>query len=107
MSTVELPGPTSCGEHGNFTLGFDDMVVNPDNKTVISVDGLINPYHHLFWASGYTEVPDKWEPYPAISQPNVAMFLPLTGRLFPNQPFTGTLLPGEMGAGPRASVDAY
>ncbi|KAF2030997.1 hypothetical protein EK21DRAFT_20783, partial [Setomelanomma holmii] len=52
-------------------------------------------------------VPDKWEPYPSISQPNIAMFLPLTGPLFMNQPFAGTLLPGEIGAGPRASVSAY
>lgn len=66
-----------------------------------------NPYHHLFYANGFTYVPDKWEPYPAISQPNVAMFLPLTGRLLPNTAFTGTLLPGEIGAGPRASVSAY
>lgn len=66
-----------------------------------------NPYHHLFYANGFTYVPDKWEPYPAISQPNVAMFLPLGSSLLPNSPFAGTLLPGELGAGPRASVDAY
>jgi hypothetical protein len=66
-----------------------------------------NPYHHLFYANGYTYVPDRWEPYPSISQPNVAMFLPLGGALLPNSPFAGTLLPGELGAGPRASVNAY
>jgi hypothetical protein len=106
MSAVEAPGPTSCGESGNFTLNFDDTVVGPDENT-LSVTGLRNPYHHLFYANGYTDVPDKWEPYPAISQPNIAMFLPLTGRLLMNQPFAGTLLPGEIGAGPRASVSAY
>jgi hypothetical protein len=107
MSAVEAPGPTSCGESGNFTLDFDDTVVGPGDNTVLSVNGLRNPYHHLFYANGYTDVPDKWEPYPAISQPNVAMFLPLTGRLFASQPFVGSLLPGEIGAGPRASVSAY
>jgi hypothetical protein len=106
MSAVEAPGPTSCGESGNFTLNFDDTVV-PGASQVLNAVGLINPYHHLFYANGYTDVSDTWEPYPAISQPNVAMFLPLTGRLLMNQPFAGTLLPGELGAGPRASVDAY
>jgi hypothetical protein len=107
MSAVQEPGPTSCGESGNFTLNFDDTTVGPTADNVLTVKGLRNPYHHLFYANGYTDVPDKWEPYPAISQPNIAMFLPLSGRLLPNQPFTGFLLPGELGAGPRASVSAY
>jgi len=106
FSALEAPGPTSCGESGKFLLNFDDTVV-PNTEQVLKADGLINPYHHLFYANGYTDVPDKWEPYPAISQPNVAIFLPLTGNLFAKQPFSGSLLPGEIGAGPRASVDAY
>ncbi|KAF1973354.1 hypothetical protein BU23DRAFT_418846, partial [Bimuria novae-zelandiae CBS 107.79] len=52
-------------------------------------------------------LPDKWEPYAAVSQPNVAIFLPLGSSLLPNSAFAGTLLPGELGAGPRASVSAY
>lgn len=96
-----------CGESGNFTLSFDDTTVGPLENNLVAVHGLKNPYHHLFYANGFTYVPDKWEPYPAISQPNIAIFLPLTGRLLPNTPFAGTLLPGELGAGPRASVRAY
>jgi hypothetical protein len=105
----DAPGPSSCGESGNFTLTFDDTVVggSNDNNFLLVAHGMNNPYHHLFYANGYTYVPDMWEPYPAISQPNVAMFLPLAGRLLPNSPFAGTMLPGELGAGPRASVDAY
>ncbi|KAH4254658.1 hypothetical protein HBI04_015110 [Parastagonospora nodorum] len=103
----EPPGPTTCGESGNFTLNFDDTTVSSTGDEVHAVHGLRNPYHHLFYANGYTDMPDKWEPYPAMSQPNVAMFLPVTGKVRPNQPFAGTLLPGELGAGPRASVDAY
>jgi hypothetical protein len=106
-TVIEEPEPTSCGEAGNFILNFDDTTVDSTGVGVLAVNGLKNPYHHLFYANGYTYVPDKWEPYPAVSQPNVAMFLPLTGRLMPNQPFSGTLLPGELGAGPRASVSAY
>jgi hypothetical protein len=110
--TVPIPdvsGPSSCGESGNFTLTFDDTVVggSNDNNFLLVAHGMNNPYHHLFYANGYTYVPDMWEPYPAISQPNVAMFLPLAGRLLPNSPFAGTMLPGELGAGPRASVNAY
>jgi hypothetical protein len=99
--------PTDCGESGNFTLSFDDTTVGPNESIVLVVNGMKNPYHHLFYANGYTYVPDKWEPYPAMSQPNIAMFLPLAGRLLPNTAFAGTLLPGELGAGPRASVPAY
>ncbi|KZM22402.1 uncharacterized protein EKO05_0000038 [Ascochyta rabiei] len=99
--------PVYCGESGNFTLSFDDTTVGPNESTLLVVNGMKNPYHHLFYANGFTYVPDKWEPYPAISQPNIAMFLPLTGRLLPNTAFTGSLLPGEIGAGPRASVPAY
>lgn len=101
------PEPTLCGESGNFTLTFDDTVVGEADSVLLVANGMKNPYHHLFYANGFTYVPDKWEPFPAISQPNVAMFLPLTGRLLYNTPFAGTLLPGEIGAGPRASVNAY
>ncbi|CAO2654113.1 Nn.00g108460.m01.CDS01 [Neocucurbitaria sp. VM-36] len=110
MATITAAGdpePTLCGESGNFTLTFDDTVVGNDDNLLLVANGMKNPYHHLFYANGFTYVPDKWEPYPAISQPNVAMFLPLAGRLLPNTPFAGTLLPGELGAGPRASVNAY
>jgi hypothetical protein len=107
VALPDLPGPSSCGESGNFTLGFDDTVVRGDNTSLLVANGMNNPYHHMFYANGYTHVPDMWEPYPSISQPNVAMFLPLIGRLLPNNPFAGTLLPGEIGAGPRASVNAY
>jgi hypothetical protein len=99
--------PASCGEYGNFTLNFDDSTVSDDKNGIIPVTGMRNPYHHLFYANGFAYVPDKWEPYPAISQPNVAMFLPIGASLLPSSPFAGTLLPGEVGAGPRASVDAY
>jgi hypothetical protein len=107
MSGVEAPGPTSCGESGNFTLDFDDTTVSSTGDKIFAATGLRNPYHHLFYANGYTYIPDKWEPFPSKSQPNVAMFLPLTGKLLMNQPFAGFLLPGEIGAGPRASVSAY
>jgi len=99
--------PALCGENGNFTLSFDDSTVSDDSTDILPVTGIRNPYHHLFYANGFAYVPDKWEPYPAISQPNVAMFLPIGASVLPSSPFAGTLLPGELGGGPRASVDAY
>jgi hypothetical protein len=108
MEARAEPGePTLCGEYGNFTLDFDDSTVSDGNTDILPITGMHNPYHHLFYANGFAYVPDKWEPYPAITQPNVAMFLPIGASLLPNSPFAGTLLPGELGAGPRASVDAY
>ena len=101
------PVPTRCGESGNFTLTFDDSTVAGGEDGILPVGGMKNPYHHLFYANGFAYLPDKWEPYAAISQPNVAIFLPVGSSLLPNFAFAGTLLPGELGAGPRASVDAY
>lgn len=103
----EEPGPTSCGESGNFTLTFDDSTVSGADSDILPIGGMKNPYHHLFYANGFAYLPDKWEPYAAVSQPNVAIFLPIGSSLLPNSAFAGTLLPGEFGAGPRASVDAY
>lgn len=101
------PEPPICGEAGNFTLNFDDTVISVNRNQVVSVN-MKAPYHHFFYGNGLITVPDKWEPYPAISQPNIAMFLPpLLGGISSNTPFAGTLLPGELGAGPRASVNAY
>ncbi|PVI01772.1 hypothetical protein DM02DRAFT_524407 [Periconia macrospinosa] len=96
-----------CGESGPFTLNFDDTTASGDRGLVLPVSGMSNPYHHLFYSNGFAYVPDKWEPFPARSQPNVAMFLPIASSLLPNSAFAGTLLPGELGAGPRAGVDAY
>ncbi|KAF2115495.1 hypothetical protein BDV96DRAFT_493261, partial [Lophiotrema nucula] len=99
--------PTPCGENGKFTLTFDDVSTGSERDGLLPVSGVSNPYHHLFYANGFVYLPDKWQPYPAISQPNVAMFLPIGASLLPNTPFAGTMLKGEIGAGPRASVDAY
>lgn len=107
VTVRDLPGPRSCGKSGNFTLGFDDTVMRENDNSLMVANGLKNPYHHLFFANGFTHVPDQWEPYPAASPPNVALFLPLTGPFLPHPPFAGALLPGELGAGPRASVSAY
>ncbi|KAF2735383.1 hypothetical protein EJ04DRAFT_400064, partial [Polyplosphaeria fusca] len=100
--------PPKCGEYGNFTLTFDDAATGSSNSSnLLPVTGMTNPYHHLFYANGFVYLPDKWEPFPAISQPNVAMYLPIRAALLPSKPFAGSMLAGEIGAGPRASVDAY
>ena len=64
VALPDLPGPSSCGESGNFTLTFDDTVVGDDNSILLVANGMTNPYHHLFYANGYTYIPDMWEPYP-------------------------------------------
>ncbi|KAF2012127.1 hypothetical protein BU24DRAFT_495201 [Aaosphaeria arxii CBS 175.79] len=104
---VTRPEPTLCGEYGNFTLNFDDTTVRRGDNNTIVATGMINPYHHLFYSNGLTYIPDKWGAYRAVSQPNIAMFLPLNGKLLPDNAAAGTLLEGEIGAGPRASVNAY
>ncbi|KAF2807682.1 uncharacterized protein BDZ99DRAFT_420119 [Mytilinidion resinicola] len=98
---------TRCGEYGNFTMTWDDVpgFIPIENNTFLAPP-VVNAYHHLFSASGYAYVPPGYEPYPPASAPNVAMFFPITG-LMPNLPFVDSVRPGEIGAGPRASVNSY
>ena len=98
--------PLLCGEYGNFTLTWDDTASIPPINDSLQAPTVTNPYHHLFFARGYVYIPTGLLPYSPISEPNVAMFLPISG-LVPNAPFAGSVLPGEIGARARASVDAY
>ncbi|KAF2259450.1 hypothetical protein CC78DRAFT_475391 [Lojkania enalia] len=91
-----------------FNITFDDATFVVQNRsTALPLSPLTNPYHHMFFANGFVYMPDSWEPYPSISQPNVAMVLPFGAPLLKSIPFAGSLLPGEFGAGPRAAVSAY
>jgi hypothetical protein len=98
--------PQYCGEYGNFTLTWDDTASIPPINNTLLAPTVTNPYHHLFFAKGYVYIPTGFLPYPPISPPNVAMFLPIAG-LVPNMPFAGSVLGGEIGAGGRMMVDAY
>ena len=105
VGTPAAPEPvaTGCGEYGNFTLGLDDTTVESESKGTLMVPGITNPYHHLSTQMA-TRICHKWEPYPSMSQSNVAIFIPIGTNLLPNTPFASTLLPGEFGSGFWASI---
>lgn len=59
----------------------------------------------MFFANGFVYVSERYSPFTPASMPEVAIFFPnLTD---PGSAFTNTVKPGEIGAGPRRSVDAY
>ncbi|XTI88053.1 hypothetical protein V2W45_1520482 [Cenococcum geophilum] len=79
---------------------WDDTPTSaPTNTTTFAAPPIFNPYHHLFFANGYV----TFSPTSAL---NVAMFFP-GPTLLSSEPFAGNVLPGEIGAGPCASVNAY
>lgn len=105
----------TCGETGNFTMNWDDepayvqtSVTDPPYAPVF------NPYHHLFFASGFayynpSDALTQVEPYVPVSGPNVAIFnVDYNESLadWNNADETG-MLPGTVGAGPRANDQAY
>lgn len=68
---------------------------------------IFNPYHHLFYANGYTHAYETTEPFRPQSLPQVGIFFPnITASASANS-FVGSMLPGEIGAGPRADMDQY
>ncbi|KAK1059035.1 hypothetical protein LTR74_012924 [Friedmanniomyces endolithicus] len=71
--------PTVCGEHGNFTMTFDDLpnfVPTKQNKTDITqAPPIPNPYHHLTFSNGYVYGPQPSVPYLPSSAPHLAVFL--------------------------------
>ena len=105
-----LPVPLVCGESGNFTLNWDDEpAFNPEDPRVDPWVPVFNPYHHMFFSNGYAYIPPgaDGEPFAAISSPHLAIFLPNLTETDIGSPNAAGENPGEIGAGPRASLDAF
>lgn len=125
--TASSPTPTACGEYGDFTLDVsvtegcrhwkeliwysqwdDEPTWTPTTAVTDPYDAppVFNPYHHLYFSSGYVYVPQPAEPFAPISQPHLVMFL--TNDTGPtSSPNAGLELSGEIGAGNRASETAF
>ncbi|KAE9972994.1 hypothetical protein EG328_004652 [Venturia inaequalis] len=114
------PSPTACGEVGNYTINWDDepLFVQPKNSTSTLFPPVFSPYHHLFYANGFSYLapPAGGFPFPATSSPNTAVFMPdlVIDATAKNHSVikTENLLPGEISAGRRAidkiwTFDAY
>lgn len=60
----------------------------------------------MFFSNGYGYVPQPDSPFKAVSPPEMAIFLP--GDMNDTgSPYAAGVKPGEIGAGPRASVNAF
>ncbi|KAK0900740.1 hypothetical protein LTS16_014524 [Friedmanniomyces endolithicus] len=98
--------PTACGEHGNFTMTFDDLpnfVPNKQNKTDITqAPPIPNPYHHLTFSNGYVYGPQPSVPYLPSSAPHLAVFLANGSGMM-----ASSMQPGEVGDGPYESMSAF
>ncbi|KAI6841672.1 hypothetical protein KC340_g6644 [Hortaea werneckii] len=102
--------PSTCGEHGNFTLDFDTLpnfVPNNQNSTDITqAPPVPNPYHHLIFSDGYVYGPSPKVPYVPSSQPKLAVFLANASGVTA-RPRSSTMEPGEVGDGPYESASAF
>ncbi|RMY29184.1 hypothetical protein D0866_08879, partial [Hortaea werneckii] len=102
--------PSTCGEHGNFTLDFDTLpnfVPNNQNSTDITqAPPVPNPYHHLIFSDGYVYGPSPKVPYVPSSQPKLAVFLANAGGVTA-RPRSSTIESGEVGDGPYESASAF
>lgn len=67
---------------------------------------MFNPYHHFFFSNGFLYAPPPSEPFKPVSEPRLVVFLPNdTGAS--EELVTGSVRPGEIGAGDRASASAF
>ncbi|KAI7720404.1 hypothetical protein KC353_g2213 [Hortaea werneckii] len=102
--------PSTCGEHGNFTLDFDTLpnfVPNNQNSTDITqAPPVPNPYHHLIFSDGFVYGPSPKVPYVPSSQPKLAVFLANASGVTA-RPRSSTMESGEVGDGPYESASAF
>lgn len=109
-STTIAPTPSVCGEHGNFTLNWDDEPsFDNSNENITDVSEappVFNPYHHLYFSNGYVYIPPPTDPFPPISEPRLVMFLTNETGASDNVD-AGDLRPGEISAGKYASESAF
>ncbi|KAG9837134.1 hypothetical protein KCU77_g11359, partial [Aureobasidium melanogenum] len=108
-TSISMPTPSVCGEHGDFTLTWDDEsnflptepVSEPSQASPAS-----NPYHHMYFSDGFVYAPPPSMPFLPISPPHLVMFVANeTGDNHNHN--EGGQLSGEIGAGIRRSSSAF
>ncbi|KAL8745194.1 MAG: hypothetical protein Q9190_002650 [Brigantiaea leucoxantha] len=88
------------------TSKFDDLPHFSTFAGNTDVPPIFSPYRKLFFSGGYGYVPPPSDPYPPISPPQLAVFTSY-GNISSSSTDSGPELDGEIGAGPRASDNAY
>ncbi|KAK6000771.1 hypothetical protein QM012_003496 [Aureobasidium pullulans] len=105
-TSTPMPGPTVCGEHGDFTLTWDDEpiflpkdpVTEPSQASPVS-----NPYHHMYFSDGFVYAPPPSMPFLPVSPPYLVMFV---ANDTSNSDNYGEVS-GEIGAGIRKRSSAF
>jgi hypothetical protein len=67
--------PTACGEHGDFTLDFDDLPAFSGDEDITQAPPIFSPYHHLTFSSGYVHSSQPSQPFAPHSGDQLAVFL--------------------------------
>ncbi|KAK3679115.1 hypothetical protein LTR37_021428 [Vermiconidia calcicola] len=102
---------TGCGEHGDFTIDFDNLPnfssSDENDKDITQAPPIPNPYHHLTFSDGYVYAPSPWEPFIPRSSPHLAVFLGNATGMAARTPYGNYSKPGEISDGPRESISAF
>ena len=69
--------PTACGEHGDFTLDFDDLPAFSGDEDITQAPPIFSPYHHLTFSNGYVHSSSSQhsQPFAPHSGDQLAVFL--------------------------------
>ncbi|KAI5199965.1 hypothetical protein E4T39_05966 [Aureobasidium subglaciale] len=103
-SSSAMSVPTVCGEHGNFTLNWED---GPDFAEHSAGPPIFNPYHHMYFSNGFVYAAPGSDPFgPSTSDRRLVMFKANDTGDSDNHN-EGGQLPGELGAGIRRSSNAF
>ncbi|CAD0083442.1 unnamed protein product [Aureobasidium vineae] len=108
-TSSSLPMSTVCGEHGDFTLTWDDepnfLPTDPITEPS-QASPVFNPYHHMYFSDGFVYAPPPTLPFLPVSSPRLVMFV--ANKTSDNENHSeGGQVSGEIGAGTRRSSSAF
>ncbi|KAE8444646.1 hypothetical protein EG329_014394 [Mollisiaceae sp. DMI_Dod_QoI] len=79
VSSTNSVLPSLCGEHGDFTLSFDDippLSVSNQSANAVNPEPVFSPYHQFDFSNGFDVVPPPTEQYNPSSPPLLVEFIP-------------------------------
>ncbi|KAG9674986.1 hypothetical protein KCU95_g9332, partial [Aureobasidium melanogenum] len=108
-TSISMPTPSVCGEHGDFTLTWDDEPnFLPTEPITVSSQAspVSNPYHHLYFSDGFVYAPPPSMPFLPVSPPHLVMFV--ANETSDNHNLNeGGQVSGDIEAGIRRSSSAF
>ena len=99
--------PSSCDSvPPGFIIDFDDLPAFSTGPEDTDIPPIFNPYHKLYFQKYFGYVPPPTDPFPPISGRQLAVYRE-SGLNIAGPADADFELTGEIGAGPRASNNAY